>query len=247
MLLNISIQGIAYLLFLSAILGSVGVYLGYFIGFKKISEWRLFKGAEKRRINQLRSGSEPVIIEGTVKPTEQHGLIESPLTGEECVAYRYRIQKDEPGAEADDTTTIERGSESVPFYIEAEHDRVYVEPENASISMEDEYENSGDIKPEKLSQSSFLGIDLSSRRNIEYIENEIEVEQKGIVLGRATDTRMDADFKIEETGDQLVVSDTDPSSTQKRLLYEGVVLTIVGGVFSLATLFIFYIIITGIL
>lgn len=249
MLLNVSIQGIIFLLFMGIMFGVIGVYIGYLRGFKKILERRLFRKADKKRINQLRNGSEPVIIEGTVKPTKQHGLMESPLTGEECVAYKYRIQEDDPGSGADDTTTtIEHGSDSVPFYIEGEHDRVYVEPQNASISMNEEYENSGDVRPEKLKQSSIIGpIDISSNHHIEYIENEIEIGQKGVALGKATDTRMDADFKIEETGDRFVVSDTDLSSTQERLLYKGIAHSVVGGLFSLASLFIFYVLFVDIL
>lgn len=246
--LNISIQGVVLLLFMGIMFGVVGLYVGYLRGFKKILDWRLFGSAEKKRINQLRNGSEPVIVEGTVKPTEQHGTMESPLTSEECVAYRYKIQKDDPGTGADNKTiTIENGSDSVPFYIEGEHDRVYVEPQNASISMDREYENQGDIRPEKLEQSSIIGpVNLSSHHHIEYIENEIEVGQKGVALGKATDTRMDADFKIKETGDRFVVSDTDPSSTQKRLLYKGIAYSVVGGVFSLASLFIFYVLLVSI-
>lgn len=235
-----------FLLFMATMFGIVGVYIGYFKGFKKISEWSLFGKAEKKRINQLRDGSEPVIIEGTAKPTEQHGTIKSELTGVECLVYQYRIQEEDPTHD-EGRNIIENGSDGVPFYIEGEHDSVYVEPQNASVSMEQEYENSGDVRPEKLKQSSLIGpIDISSYDHIEYIQKEISVGEKAVVVGKSTDTRMDADFRIEETGDQLVISDADPSSTQKRLLYKGIILTIFGGIFSLASLAMVYIVLRGI-
>lgn len=244
----LGIQATTFMLFMATMFASVGVYLGYIKGFKKILEWRLFGNADKKHINQLEHEDEPVIVEGTVKPTEQHGKMESELTGEECVVYQYKIQEDDLGTGADNTTSIiDTGSDGVPFYIEGEHRKVYVEPQNATISMEKEYENQGDIRPEKIQQSSVFGsIDLSSYHHIEYIEKEIEVGQKGAVLGKATDTRMNAEFKIEKTGDRLMISDTDPSSTQKRLLYKGIISSIIGGVFLLATLITIYLLFTGI-
>lgn len=243
----LSIQQTGIVVLMGLIFGSAGVYLGYHRGLKDISRWLLLRKSKKVRINQLREGDEPVIVEGNVQETSKYGKLESPLTGEECVAYKYEIKKKDPGSD-NNSTTIDSGSDSVPFYIEEEYDRVYVEPEDGRFSMEDEIEDHSEIKPEKLRGGSIdIGsLSLSSYDNILYREREIEIDNNGIVLGKATDTSMDADFKIERTGGNLILSDTNPESTKRRLILNGAGFSILGGIFFVFSIFLFYLIVAGI-
>lgn len=96
--------------------------------------YRLFTRGTETTAADVRSGN--VIVSGTVVPCEQ--TLEAPFTGEETVCYRYAVQeRHNSRLFSDDGSwhTVAVGERAVPFYVADETGRVLVDPENASLTL----------------------------------------------------------------------------------------------------------------
>lgn len=228
----VSIVTIIFLGPIGLMFSFTGLYIIFKKGRKEFSEWLSFRNSEKEPINQIARGDEPVIIEGTAQTIPEHGLLNSPLTSEECIAYNYKIERKNHN---NGWQVIESDSDSAPFYIKEDDNKVYTDPSNASVTIEKENRSQGEINPEKIPEDSItigsVEIPFPSGR-VKYTEKRIEPSEECTVLGKVENTTEDAIYEINKTSNgKFIVSDDEVSPTMNRILIRGVVFSLFGLLF----------------
>lgn len=91
------------------------------------------RGAETTAAN-ARSGH--VVVSGEVVPCDE--TLEAPFTGGETVCYRYAVQERHNSrlfSDGGSWHTVAVGERGAPFYVEDETGRVLVDPEHASLTL----------------------------------------------------------------------------------------------------------------
>lgn len=237
------------LLFVCAFSGTVGaggVYFGY-KGVKTGGNWWMFRQANsKTGGDAIEDGDQPVTVHGTVKPDGEPLL--SPLTGEKCVAYEYKIQVtdnerphnngvedhdhdyyhdydyDQVQVDDDGWTTVDEGSDEPRFAIETDKSRVRVDSSDADLTLAQEVESETQIQqesPEALRESPSIdlgSLTLTGDQQYRYIENEIEIGEPGSALGKVVSARGDADYRLTQTDSNKFVVSDAEPQTTQQRL-----------------------------
>src|SRR3990167_4562284 len=88
---------------------AAGFFFGIWLFFKSFTWFRQKKLIENTPTSKIRSMSMgPVEIFGGVSPSE-YGVIKSPLTGNDCVYYRYSVEEYRSSGKHGSWVTIKKG------------------------------------------------------------------------------------------------------------------------------------------
>lgn len=205
-------------------------------GVDYVRKWNWFSEGEETTIKDAPRIDGGVKIEGEVQDVDNVDLLKAPLTGEDCIAYNYKVEKKKRKRSSSSSrgsrwVVEDSGEDVVPFKIDDGTGVADVDsPEDAdlSIGLSREYniEGEGDL-PEKFERSSFslgdLNIKLGKRRR--YKEGRLEPGDEGFVYA---DVESDTDYanverKIVDSEDSrmFVISDGNMDETRKRFRNKG--------------------------
>lgn len=116
---------------------TVAYFAGTFAGVIAASvypQYRLLRRGAETAAADVRSGH--VTVSGTVARADR--TLTTPFTGEETVCYRYAVQErhnDRLFSDDGSWHTVSVDEAAVPFYVEDETGRVLVDPDNASLTL----------------------------------------------------------------------------------------------------------------
>lgn len=204
-----------------ALLGVVAVG----VGASSLRQWYRLTRLDTVSIHDAALDPGPVEIGGDVH-ADDDDLLEAPLSRRPCVAYEYRIQR----RSSDSWTTVDHGDDRTPFAVADGTGTAYVDPGDASLSLE--RDRIADVDPHSLPATVDAQPSLSGRRR--YVEHRLEVGSVALVHGDGEPaTSRDADVQItggDEAG-LFLVGDGAESAVGRRLLNKGAAVTPLGGLF----------------
>lgn len=157
----------------------------------------------------------PVRITGTV--TEADEAVESPFSGRECLAVRYEVRDRAPGARSG-WTTMDTGTDEVPFLLEDHSGSVLVEPDRHRLGTDRRERidvDRGEEPPERIRE--FV-------EQSDYVESRETSRDLGIVEVDLGDDRRFVEYRLEP-GDQVTVLG-EASTESGRTLRSGSVDTV---------------------
>lgn len=200
----------------------------------------------------------PAEVEGT--PSALDDTLEAPFTGTECVAYEVEVERYRHDDDGSNWHSVEEGDESVPFEIRDGTGSVRVDASDATLSLEDSYQEVVDRDerpPERIEEflagvdvehdtGSFeIGpIDVGTGDKHRFTERRLEAGGTAYVLGVAGydySVSTDLTFGAAEgrdgvlgqlLGHPFVVADAGESATRKRMALGGLGLLLFGAFFA---------------
>ncbi|ERG93905.1 hypothetical protein [Haloquadratum walsbyi] len=218
-------------------------------GLKELNRaWRVYT-TDSVPINEAIATDELVQITGSVQPSQSSNVIVSPIRSEECVAYEYQIRSQL----SDNSTNIDSGIEYRPFRISDGTAEIIVDPTQQSLSFETQKKTvTGahrvseeiDLENVDMDPSAEINDSGSVPNPIELIEGTISTGEEIAVVGKANpasngateETSIDANGVMTPTTGHLNIIDNLTRTTAVKIGAQGVLLSIVGSVFSLGGL-----------
>jgi hypothetical protein len=191
-------------------------------------------------IRELDGYRGPAQIQGWAGPGPE-GTVTAPLTGSECLAYRYDVEQFGPVGDNGQWKTQDTGMGGVDFVVEDDTGRVVVDPTGAEVHFEAHREtvSPGDEMPEHIAafvaaspdvEPSGRTLDLRVRevtigQRQRFTERRLDVGEQVSVYGQATPGQAvewgsDLVDALVADGDGLpafVISDTDQRGTAWRI------------------------------
>lgn len=234
--------------------GAIFLLIGLAIavwGVLTLRKWYYVRAGEPISIRDVFHASNPVEVEGTIRPVDEEDVLQSPIMQKPCVAYEYKVEERQrrrrSGKNNGSKTTwktVDSGENRVPFYLEDDSGRALVRPDGASLSMAKERTRT--VEDESALPSGMRGsggvlsigsISIGSRP-IRYTEKRLDVDDSGYVFGEAIPNPQGVDADVElgdgEETPMFLVSDTSEGATARRLLLKGVGLAAFGAIFAVA-------------
>lgn len=96
----------------------------------------------------------PVDVEGEARVHEE--TLEAPFTGRDCLAYDYQVEEYHPDDDGSNWTTVDSGSDGVPFLLDLDRGTVFVDPAEAVVDVGDDRDRTtvdgGTEPPERIAQ-----------------------------------------------------------------------------------------------
>ncbi len=177
-----------------------------------------------------------VRVQGTVRPPRSDDTLVSPIRGEACVAYEYKIYHHVQGT---GDSTIDAGIEYTPFVISDGTAEIYVDPAEESLSLDHETETVTREELLKRVDEARLDLDPSVRtesglleRYIELVEGTLGVGERASVVGKAStepeDGLVGADAVMTPEEGRLIVTNDAPARTGLRTGARGLFLLALG-------------------
>ncbi|HLC46170.1 MAG TPA: GIDE domain-containing protein [Candidatus Nanoarchaeia archaeon] len=177
------------MLFFSAFGFGAGIWL-FIKGFSTYRRKKLIEDTPTSKVRSIAMGL--VEVFGTAVPAEKI-VMKSPLTGKECVYYKYEIQEYRSTGKHSSWVTVKSGEKRPRFFLKDDTGRVLVDPRSANIDIPQDYNlesGIGRTPPEsirkflvanRLSHEGFMGIN----RRMKFIEYVLAVGDKTYILGTA--------------------------------------------------------------
>ncbi len=142
----------------------------------------------------------PVEVEGTAQA--ENGVLQSPFTGSDCVAYEYEVKEEESTQHGRNWRTIDSGRNHVPFRVEDETASALVDPRGADFRFSAERSidvRGGDQPPDRVqefitsnedvdSEERSLDLklfELNTGKDRKYVEKRLDPDEGVHVLGEA--------------------------------------------------------------
>lgn len=199
MYIDIDLRGIIYLTF-SGILGIVF----FFDGFRLWRRKRLVENIPTSKIRSMAMGL--VELYGEAEP--YFILIKAPLTGEDCVFYKYLVERYETkGKNSVWVTVVNNASYHNPFYLNDDTGKVLINLQSVELHMDEpdftfETGPCGKEYPQPLlsflTQNSIRYKTFFGRFRMRFKEWRIHRKDKIYVLGSAQkNENLASDFKLE--------------------------------------------------
>ncbi|SDQ27511.1 GIDE domain-containing protein [Natronobacterium texcoconense] len=188
----------------------------------------------------------PVELEGTA--TAVDGTISSPLTETECLVYEYEVEEYQSSGNNSSWTTVDEGTDVVPFRLEDDTASVRVEPEGADLALSTEITigvDGGEPEPKQVREfletqsdlesensSIDLGVvEISTGNNRRYHERRLDPGEEVYVFGQshydidARETMRDVGAVIEDGPETpaFVVADSCQYVAARRLAKPGAI------------------------
>ena len=177
----------------------LGLYL-FYRGFHHFRRKRLIENIPRSKIRSIAMGL--VEVFGNVIPFKK--VLHSPLTGTQCVYYKYLVQEYRHSGKRSYWHTISNGDDSIPFLLVDDSGSVLVNPRNAEVDIPQKYMHTAGsvidfnehiakfLKKEKISYKGFLGFNKKLRFQEWYIycpplKTKAAYGDKLYVLGSAGD------------------------------------------------------------
>jgi hypothetical protein len=167
-----------------------------------------------------------VEVQGTVEQLEEE-LLTTRYTDTPVVAYDYKLEQKDHSSNTqagDEWKTVERGTETQPFYVTDETGSVAVDPDGATVSLDMEHVSGG-------SEIEIGPVDASTGKSYEgRLEPGDQVHVYGQKCAAQGDGPGDEQFYISDGGqtDTFSISDTTESRTILRYLGSGLLWLILG-------------------
>lgn len=169
----------------------VGVRL-FVRGLMRFTEKRLIENVPTSKIHSIAMGL--VKINGEVVPAEKHAL-KSPLSGRDCVYYRYRIEEMMDTGRGPTWSPISLGERSPIFFLKDNTGLVLVNPEKARVEISSVNEcksGRGKDPPQKVLEFlESVGIkhkdSFGLNKKMRFVEQIIAPYDKLYILGTASD------------------------------------------------------------
>jgi len=197
-------------------LGGIALFLA---GFLEYRNKRLVADTPTSRISAMAGGF--VEVKGTVEAYEE--TLTAPLSGAECIYHSYTVKekRDDPLDNHDDWVTIDRGTDSVSFWLDDGSGKVLVDPRGADVRIPADLEmhaHSADKLPARIRENGEemaqeLGVapavfdpDMFDERK--YTEEYITPGEAVYVLGKALERPGEASV----TNARNLVVNTDEST-----------------------------------
>lgn len=108
---------------------AVGVFTLYLV-FKNYREWSLIKDIPRSKVRSLAMG----LVELHGKPRIKEAQ-KSPITGEDCVFWRLKIQVQQRTGKSSSWNTVYDKCSTAPFYLEDETGAIPIIPEDARVEI----------------------------------------------------------------------------------------------------------------
>jgi len=130
--------------------------LGWVVLYAGVNQYRtkaLIEDTPTSTVRSLALGR--VELEGTAAPAE--AAHRTPVSGEECVCYRYHVDKwSDSSRGAGNWLPVEVGTKPTPFYLNDGTGRVLVDPAGAELHVRRDVYEFGAGEPESAAVRSFL-------------------------------------------------------------------------------------------
>ena len=218
-------------------IGLVSVLAGLGVvawGGRLLRRWNHIRAGDAVTVREATSSTNPVEVEGTVRVLDE--VLESPIFGEPCVAYEWKLQErrrssGRSGGSRSNWVTIDSDEDAVAFALEDDHGRAHVDLAGASLSMSSEttreLEDDASLPPEMPRPDDVVSIgsiELGTQP-LRYVEERLDVDDEGYVFGQAEVPRAGTGATIEladgpETP-MFLVSDGSESATARRFFLRG--------------------------
>jgi len=192
-------------------------------------------------VRDLSTRSGPVEIEGTARPTDDHGVVHTPFTDTDCLAFEYETQEYQSHGQGGSWKTLDEGGTWVPFLVEDDTGMVRVDPAGAELHFEEHSlkVRGGDDPPDRIAeyiaetddvdpQDKSIDVvvtELNYGNSQKFIERRLDVGEHVYVYGTAGrapagewgSRLVDAEVGDGEAVPQFVVSDTSERGTAWRI------------------------------
>ncbi|MBU2561444.1 MAG: E3 ubiquitin ligase family protein [Nanoarchaeota archaeon] len=223
----------------------VGFFVGIGLFIKGFSWFRLKRLIENMPTSKVRSLAMGLAeIHGEVVPAEKK-VLKSPLTGRDCVYYRYKIEERRSSGKNNCWVIVKSGTEMVHFFLKDNTGSVLVDPKGANVDIPSDFTfNSGITKATPPTVESFLKSNsltdrtlLGFNKQMRYTEHYIAPKDKLYILGSAGDNpffedataqRNEQDIMMHRGGEGIYfISDSSENDVLKKLK-----LKVMGGFFG---------------
>lgn len=238
-------------IFLVFLLIGGGAY-AFASGFTEYQRYQLVIGTPTSKIRSMAMGM--VEVEGTALPPQGRKLLRSPVTGSECLFYRYEVEEYQQNGDDKDWVTIDEGMEGIAFYVQDDTGYVLVDPRGADLRVDQDelvHVDGGEQPPEPIQafiernqridaeDTSFDigGLSLATGNDRRYTEWIVAPDENVYVMGEAME-RPQFDGSAQNERNIIISSDEDTpwftisDSSEKELIDEmqtGLVLRFIGG------------------
>lgn len=210
------------------VLMALGV-LAIWAAARNYSQIRSLQKATSKNTKDLVSGESEVLVEGQVRATDKSNVFEEPFDGDDAVAYKYKIEREKKHEDEASGTyeTVEKESERTEFILEDETGQVYVDPENAQLSLDQESRLS-------LKQGTSLAQRLNPARfgweTFTYVISgqSLKVDEQVSVLGTVSSKTKNGDPLFANGDGNYLISDANPKKTLKRMLIQSLIFGVIG-------------------
>ncbi|SNR25939.1 hypothetical protein [Halorubrum vacuolatum] len=194
------------------------------LGLSSLRQWNQTRLIDFVSLRDAAVTDGSVMIGGTVRPIGESRLT-SPVAGETCVAYEFRIER----RSGNSWSPLDSGSECLPFLIDDGTAVGYVDPsgEDLFLSME----RVSDVDEDQIGEEVETKPSLAGRRR--YYEGAVSPGEKVYVQGSSEPTQdhNDADMRLLSGGSDLRISDENRRSLMRSHLRKGLLLLPVGILF----------------
>jgi len=196
--------------FLWALIGLVAGLVVFVLGLVWFRQKQLIENTPTSKIRSLAMGM--VEVFGEVIPAEKQ-LLRSPLSGEDCVYYKYAIEEFRQQGKSSSWVTVKRGEERTRFFIKDKTGGVLVDPRGAKIetSADHQYESGfgGDppqkvldfLEREGLKHEGFLGFNKKMR----FTEHNIVPGDKLYIMGTADDNPFVEEATAQSSHEDIMI------------------------------------------
>lgn len=212
-------------------------------GLNSVRDWWRILTSESLPIDEAVATSEPVQIQGHVRPLQPDDTLTSPILNRECVVYEYTISKvvqDSGGSTIDSDTTYRS------FIVADGTGEILVNPDEDNLSLKTTTQRTTS-KEEliELTDDDVVEFDPTAYTSdgeiipkpIEFREGTISVGEKITVVGEANQESegalRDTNAVMASGADQLTVMNDDPTNTAMRNAARGVFLLMLGAIFGI--------------
>lgn len=196
---------------------------------------------------------ESVEVEGTAHP--ENGVLTSPFTGTECLAYEYEVEEERNSKNGRSWRTIDSGRNHTAFRVEDETASALVDPRAADFrfSAERSIDVRGGTKPpervqEFIRRNGDVGseerrldltlFELNTGKDRKYVERRLDPGESVHILGEA---RYDASAGNDAgevnlvigygDDERFLISDTNERGSARRVAWKGLPYVIAGLLF----------------
>lgn len=192
-------------------------------------------------VRDLPQRSGPTEVQGTARPTDDHGTVHTPFTETDCLAFEYEAQEYRSSGKNSHWKTLDEGGAWVPFLVEDDTGTVRIDPEGAELHFEEHSlrVNGGDEPPARIaeyiaeadgvdSQNKSMNLvvtELNYGNDQKFVERRLDVGENVYVygeVGRAPGGEwgsrlVDAEIRDGPDLPSFVVSDTSERGTAWRI------------------------------
>jgi len=101
-------------------------------GFSEYQRFQLVRGTPTSKVRSMAMG----MVEIVGQAVDAGELLASPVTGEDCLFYKYKVEEYQQNGDDKDWVTIDEGVEGTSFYVQDDTGSVLVDPRGADLRVE---------------------------------------------------------------------------------------------------------------